>query len=247
MTYLEITPFDPLIARDGRPFGAGLRMKSLGWFYPSVLSGSLRSMVGKRVDPSFGGDLPARLKNIAVAGLVATHDGSLFFPAPRDIAICGKDGRAFAARPCPVEGGCCLPAGLLPAMLPADLEDDFKPATPPAFWRCEKMAAWLLNPKGAAFEIPRASERPSRRLPASGYLDAFEQERRTHVQIDPSTGAAKQERLFETAGLCFPEGVSIAARVDPGEEASDGWRIGALRIAPGRGPAPAMYGSRCVG
>ncbi|WP_343241373.1 type III-B CRISPR module-associated Cmr3 family protein, partial [Methanoculleus sp. UBA389] len=45
--YLSIAPHDPIIARDARPLGPGLRMKSLDWPYPSVLAGSVRTMLGK--------------------------------------------------------------------------------------------------------------------------------------------------------------------------------------------------------
>ena len=46
---IEIQARDPLIARDGRPFGAGqgFRMHSLGWLLPSVTAGSVRSLLGK--------------------------------------------------------------------------------------------------------------------------------------------------------------------------------------------------------
>lgn len=48
ITYLKITSHDPIIARDGRPFGLGIRMKSLDWPYPSVLAGSVRTMLADR-------------------------------------------------------------------------------------------------------------------------------------------------------------------------------------------------------
>ncbi|MDD3622507.1 MAG: type III-B CRISPR module-associated Cmr3 family protein, partial [Methanofollis sp.] len=51
--YLSITPHDPLIARDARPFGLGINMKSLDWPYPSVLAGSMRTMIGKMNGGSF--------------------------------------------------------------------------------------------------------------------------------------------------------------------------------------------------
>ena len=44
--WLSLTPRDPVVARDGRPFSSGLRMKSLDWLYPSVLAGSLRTLLG---------------------------------------------------------------------------------------------------------------------------------------------------------------------------------------------------------
>ena len=41
---------DPLVARDGRPFGAGQgnRMRSSGWLYPSVVAGSYRLIVSSK-------------------------------------------------------------------------------------------------------------------------------------------------------------------------------------------------------
>jgi hypothetical protein len=46
-TYIEIEAHDPIVARDGRPFGVGQRMKSLDWPYPSVLARSMRTLLGK--------------------------------------------------------------------------------------------------------------------------------------------------------------------------------------------------------
>jgi CRISPR-associated protein Cmr3 len=205
-------------------------MKSLNWLYPSALAGSLRTMVGKRVDPGFGGDLPGRLKKIEVAGPLPCFKEQLFFPAPRDLAIRAKDWQVFAVRPRPMVEGCKsnLPAGLLPAMLPDSLAEDFKPAMPPAFWRTDRMDVWLSNPSGAKFGIPEPPKPPARRDAKDGYVDGFEQERRTHVQIEAATAAAKDERLFETVGLCFPEDVAVAARVDAGEFAGQLAKLRAL-------------------
>ncbi len=43
-TTLDITCRDPIVARDGRPFGRGqsTRMRSLTWPTPSLVAGSLR-------------------------------------------------------------------------------------------------------------------------------------------------------------------------------------------------------------
>jgi CRISPR-associated protein Cmr3 len=56
---IEVQVRDPLIARDGRPFGTGQgsRMRSLDWLLPSVLAGSFRSLVGEncgRIRPEHG-------------------------------------------------------------------------------------------------------------------------------------------------------------------------------------------------
>ena len=48
-SYLLLTAHDPIVARDGRPFGVGqgYRMKGLDWPYPSVIAGSLRTALVK--------------------------------------------------------------------------------------------------------------------------------------------------------------------------------------------------------
>ena len=57
-SYITLDPHDPVIARDSRPFGAGIRMKSLDWLYPSVLAGSIRTAIGKvRPNPAFDSTL----------------------------------------------------------------------------------------------------------------------------------------------------------------------------------------------
>jgi CRISPR-associated protein Cmr3 len=90
-TYLSIIPHDPIIARDGRPFGIGqgIRMKSLNWPYPSVLAGSFRTMLGKLTGADFKQNVTAEaLKMISVAGPLPLLDGQIFFPAPKDIRSC---------------------------------------------------------------------------------------------------------------------------------------------------------------
>ena len=65
---VEITPRDPLVARDGRPFGAGQgnRMRSGDWLLPSVVAGSLRTLLGKQLGGSFDEAMVTALKATAV-------------------------------------------------------------------------------------------------------------------------------------------------------------------------------------
>jgi len=97
MTYLKVTPHDPIVARDGRPFGAGSgsRMKGLGWPTPSVMAGSLRTMLGKEEPDGFINSVVTKLKSMEVAGPLPLWNGDLFFPAPKD----------FALRPCNAASG----------------------------------------------------------------------------------------------------------------------------------------------
>jgi CRISPR-associated protein Cmr3 len=216
MTTFTIQPHDPAIARDGRPFAEGLRMKSLDWLYPSVVAGSLRTLLGKGADPTFPEKQVELLKEIRVEGPLPLANGELFFPAPKDLAIDAKTSRCIGARPRPVREGdrSNLPTGLDPVMLPEEIEEDFKPASPPAFWACGRMTAWLLNASGRGFAVPEGPEPPRRRDPASGYLDAPAHEERTHTAVAAETSTADESMLFQTVGLRFDEEVVLAARAE---------------------------------
>src|ERR1700680_2157949 len=87
--YLEISTRDPLIARDGRPFGAtqGHRMKSLDWLYPSVAAGMVRTLLGEKNGADFSPEAVKVLKHVEVAGPLPMAGSQLFFPVPQDIAI----------------------------------------------------------------------------------------------------------------------------------------------------------------
>lgn len=210
-----LTPRDPLIARDSRPFGAdaGNRMRSLNWLYPSVLAGSLRTLLGKRV----GGFDPSKLKSIAVQGPFPLLNGEMFFPRPVDCVVRNQNGdrECFAARPADFmrgEGWDLDMPGLLPALLPEDVPE-FKPAEVPGFWSYVKLTEWLTNPDGKTFAAPEKGDG------SYGFLNLPEKEVRVHVQMDRVSGTGKNEdALFMTTGLdlnrkCSAEPVRIALRV----------------------------------
>lgn len=227
-TYLTITPHDPIIARDGRPFGVGQRrMHSLNWPYPSVLAGSLRTMLGKLTGKDFGNkETIEALKNVSVSGPLPLWDSKLFFPAPKDILVrVYKNNRyAYALRPTKmkemVEGGecegCDLPNGdLLPTLLPKRAPE-FKPGAIPPFWSAEMMTNWLINPTGENFKVPPDPEK----VEAGGeFLLSPEKDSRVHVMISPELGSSEEGMLFLTVGLDFTlkgqsRGIQLAARVE---------------------------------
>lgn len=220
--YLSITPHDPLIARDARPFGLGINMKSLDWPYPSVLAGSMRTMIGKMNGGSFDKMTVEKLKNMSIAGPLPLYNGSIYLPAPADILVEEqKDGTrlSHAVRPKKMrdEEGCNLPnKNLWPATVPDSVKDDFKPAAIAPFWSTEKMTAWLADDDSPTpFEAPPDPENMEDR---EGYLDFPSKEPRPHVKIKRESGTAEDEMLFRTIGLDFGvKGVQIAARMDPGE------------------------------
>ncbi len=218
--FLSITPHDPIIARDARPFGFGLRMKSLDWPYPSVLAGSVRTMLGKMNGSRFDGETVKKLKNVSVSGPLPFYNGDIYLPAPADILVEEKkDGSRIthAVRPMAMRKGegCNLPyKDLLPSMLPENVSDGFKPAKIAPFWSMEKVMAWLKD-DGMPFDAPPSPDNVKK---AQGFLDYPKKESRTHVKIKRESGTAEDEMLFETVGLDFgAKGIQIAARVDTGD------------------------------
>jgi CRISPR-associated protein Cmr3 len=187
-TMLEIACRDPIVSRDGRPFGAGQgnRMRSLDWPLPSVLAGSLRSTLGKSANRGFSVETAKDLLGVEVAGPLPQSDGQLYFPAPEDCVVDPKQ-RPLRAEPHQASnsGGCDWPArDLLPVQIRRP--SDFKPEAAPAWWPQDRYAAWLA---GEEIAFDRT------------FLRAAEIEERTHVRIDPDAGSAADENLFTTAAL----------------------------------------------
>lgn len=195
---LQLTARDPIIARDGRPFGAGQgnRMRGLGWPLPSVVAGSFRTALVK-ANPSldFAGGMPQRLMAIEVAGIFPTVENELYLPAPNDCVWDEKTGKVFRVQPVPLsEGeGADFPVdGLDPVRLTENQAvEDFKAKTIPAWWPRSKQEEWLTTAK---------IEFPSDWF-ATGFLAAAKSETRDHVCLDADTGAAAEGQIFATAGL----------------------------------------------
>jgi CRISPR-associated protein Cmr3 len=194
VTLMELTAHDPIIARDGRPFGTGQgnRMRGLAWPLPSVIAGSLRTaLVKAHPDLDFAGSIPQQLMEIEVAGVFPITGQELYLPAPNDCVWNGDKGEINRAKPLRVEqGGCDFPVdGLLPVM-PSDdpTKPDFKPRPVPAWWPVSKFTDWLLD-----------ADKPIK-FDAS-FLNAAVQETRDHVCLDPDTGAAAAGQIFATGGL----------------------------------------------
>lgn len=226
-THLKITPRDPIIARDARPFGAGHRMKSYDWPYPSVIAGSLRTLLGKLSGNQFTAGDVKNLLAIQVAGPLPMVNGELYFPAPRDLLVWEdasdvKKRNLMPLRPVPLrEDEDC---GLDPGMSPVLVRDDVKPARVPAFWSSNHVYQWLLDESGTRFPAPSRPEGAG-----GGFLDAPKKDERIHVQIEWQSGAAEEGLLFKTIGLDLlakdhnrpPLQVSLAARIDVGNGYAD--------------------------
>jgi CRISPR-associated protein Cmr3 len=199
--FLTLTPRDPLVARDGRPFGRGQgnRMRGLSWPLPSVVAGSLRTALVKATDRlDFSGGLPRRLMQVAVAGVFPVHRGQLYVPCPLDaVGAPGRDGGLRAlhrAQPQEVAGGCDFPNALplRPVLWSAPPGDeDFKPAPLPAWWPLAKAVAWLTD--------SRTTWGPD--WVDDGFLGHPLHTLRDHVSLDPGRGAADEGQIFATSNL----------------------------------------------
>lgn len=218
---IRITPHDPIIARDGRPFGQGARMKSLPWIYPSVLAGSLRTMIGKRIlnGRSVWNGVTDRLKSLEIAGPFLQSKNGLFIPAPNDCVFkkdCDSTHVVLRPKENLAQGwGCDLPTGLFPIAV----EEDFKAAEEPQFWSMRKMREWLASVNGRPFEIDSSVDNGHSNRHV---VSSVEQETRIHVKIDPASQTAEDGQLFETVGLRLCEDQTLCARVrTEDEEISD--------------------------
>jgi CRISPR-associated protein Cmr3 len=206
---LQLTAHDPIIARDGRPFGInqGQRMRGLPWPLPSVVAGSFRTaLVKANLNLDFSGDMPQKLLAVEVAGVFPIYKdkgephkdkSELYLPAPNDaVTELEADGKKIKTihrvTPQPYNGGCDFPNGLplSPVMLPDGI-DDFKPADMPAWWPSTKYAEWLTTKKPQLLNTWFSTD----------FLNAPKQEYRDHVSLDAELGAAAEGMIFSTAGL----------------------------------------------
>jgi CRISPR-associated protein Cmr3 len=210
MTVWLIEPHDPLIVRDGKPFGPnpGARATSLAFPFPSTTTGGARTRAGLDDKGNFNIGLISTVKGIEVRGPLLVElakDGTAItnwlFPAPADALLFAKEQDEQST----------TIIQLVPLHLFDKAETDFdsknadglwfvglsspnsnKPAkNAPRYWNQENFMAWLLDPQN--------QERQIKELGHNGPA----REQRLHVSIDPNTDAAIDGALFETTGLEF--------------------------------------------
>ena len=186
----RMTPIDPIISRDARPFGVGGRVRSMDWPSQSVLAGAVRAALWKE-DPA---RTPDQLKQVSLRGPFPLVEGKMYLPRPLDVVV-SKDGhetKVLQIRPMdmPEDCGSNMPVnGLLPTAL--DAEEDFKPEKIDAFWSADLMTHWLRDGEDG-FDL---NERETLAAPAK--------DERAHVKINPDTGTAEEGMLFSITGLDF--------------------------------------------
>ena len=190
--FVSVQPRDPIIARDGRPFGltSGNRMRCLDWPLPSVAAGSLRTLLGRKLGGNFDVKLIKQLKKLVCRGPLPVSGETLYVPCPND-AIIHQDGAGDKLQPCfDMEEGCGtdLPDGLVPVLGSQPLG---KSKSPPKWWSKDKMVEWLVTDVDLAKFFHEET----------GFLKSPSQDERTHLKIDPHTLASEEGMLFTTSGL----------------------------------------------
>lgn len=204
-----IEPRDPLIVRDGRPFGPnpGARAKSLSFPFPSTTTGGIRTRAGLDQNGIFDEDRISQIKSIQVRGpmLVELDEQDevkeWLFPAPADALLLPYDNetenksevvcRQLVPLHPPADAQTNLPADL--ALVGLASPDQRKPyKNSPRFWYWSAFKKWLAAPQDEQ-QIDLGN------LGHSGPL--FEQ--RLHVSIQPETLTSVEGALFQTGGLEF--------------------------------------------
>lgn len=219
MTVWIIEPRDPLIIRDGRPFGPvpGARAVSLAFPFPSTTTGAVRTRDGLDASGCFQPSEVPRVKQINVRGpLLVELDAATgevtrwLVPAPDDALLLDLEpadtARAVIKQLVPLQlppgAGTNLPETM--ALVGMARRDPRKPCgKAPRYWDWGFFEQWLLDPHDR--EVPLAD------LGHNGPV----RDARIHVSIRPETQTADEERgaLFQTRGLEFthlPERLALS-------------------------------------
>lgn len=207
--YLNIQGRDPLLFRDGRPFGTelgALNARSLPLPMPGTLAGFLRTRYGNRAGWSWDAATANRARSIRIAGPLLCRicekavERTVVLPAPADAVVIGADPMAvMPLRPEPgAEARCNLPGGLRPLRV----SEDVKPAQGYFYWPWPLAMEWLEKADGAGQRVPPQD------------LRGPERDTRTHIKMDETLQTAEEGMLFSTESLAFGDEWSLQARLD---------------------------------
>lgn len=252
--WIEITPLQPLLVRDGRSFRMtpGVRARSMNSVPPSVISGTLRTMALKlkaKEERDQWDKLPIR-------GPLYYFRKQVFVPMPEDIVFYEDSGRLLACyrRPQAVPpkagylgfGNEFRHENLWPA---SALKLESKPAKKvPALVSLEWLGKCLAGQVSELeWEEPlaywkefqeRINEADMKQLV---FLPALVKEERTHTAIKPGTNMAEDKKLYSTEGLVFPDGMRMLALL--GKDAQFGGSGGQTIHSLGGKRRPAQFRS----
>jgi CRISPR-associated protein Cmr3 len=206
MSLWIVEPRDPVIFRDGKPFGTvpGARAKSLPFPFPSTIVGALRTRSGSDASGHFNKSridelLQKEMRGPILVNLDAVSEGERWLlPAPADALLLRNESDEKYSRR----------VWLQPLTLPQDVKTDLselapvgspnvikgKPlAKPPHYWYWSKIESWLAAPDRGLSLV---------KLQDLGHGGPT-REYRTHVSIESASQTAREGALFQTSGLEF--------------------------------------------
>lgn len=199
-----VEPHDPLIVRDGRPFGAtpGARARPLDFPFPSTIAGGLRTRAGQDNQGLFDTSKIAAVRQIDIRGPLLVEldykdEPTFLVPAPGDALLIkdDEDATVYRHRLLPLQLGDAqsnMPDDLYPVgLVSLDLRKPSKDA--PRFWYWDRFVQWLANPADNVEAV----------IPTELGHNGPGKEWRVHVQIDPRSFAGEDGALFATGGLEF--------------------------------------------
>ncbi len=252
---LQVQPLDPIMVRDGRPFDKtpGIRAHTLSDVTPSVLAGTVRTMLAKRRQAQCGSSSPLNhFSKLPVLGPLYRWRGSLYYPMPQDIELFEENGKIGAHKVMPINPDSIRSQGHGVFGVGTDGRLDDKLWLPkgagknkalknaPAYVSAGWMRRWLsgsLSENEAARQIEEWLEgikvqgkKPAVYIEGAQvaaeeaplFLPAFPRQERTHTEIDEHRRTAKDEHLYSTESLVFPDGLTLEAEVELSAE-EEGW------------------------
>ncbi len=208
MTVWIIEPHDPLIVRDGKPFGPdpGARASSLAFPFPSSTTGGVRTRAGLKAGVfDASANTIKQVKTIKVKGpllvqlqpdINAGQIEEWLVPAPLDALLLDDEEKKQTICkqlvPLQTENTYTNLKGL--SLLGLQQHDPKKPSkNAPKYWYWKEFERWLLNP----------SEAHGKPIPLKLGLNGPQREYRTHVRMNAEGLVAEEGALFQTSGLEF--------------------------------------------
>lgn len=205
MAYWLISPRDPLIFRNGKPFTAspGSRAETLPIPFPSTLAGAVRTMAGR--DPTTGKFRESLINSLLLEEVHGPFfvelDGDdnvvdYLFPAPADALLIKikeepEKAELYDLKPLSVSNAWVdLKNFKICGPLKAIQDKPFQPV--PTFWKMEKFVNWLEK-----------HEEEEKIVVSDIGICGLIEESRSHVSIETSTQIAEDGALFQTTGLEF--------------------------------------------
>ncbi len=217
MTLYILEPREPLIARDGRPFGAdpGAKASTLPFPMPSTITGVTRTRAGTDMATGhFQNSHVSQLLSQSVRGPILVNPTTLefFAPAPND-ALMLKDGtiKYLLPKKFPRDVISDLESDLMPMML-QNPEQEKPNDKAPKFWRWGVFEQWLLKPeeiKPRTFQVTPATQQTKAEVKSTDPenlligFKALPVQTRSHVSLDHDSQTAINSALFQTSGLEF--------------------------------------------